>query len=95
MFQKKENKNKQKKRNKMFQMSAHLLENEDHLLDVPGRDEVHGQRQGLAAHLQVRRAEHAEDVHHDLLQDLLVLRRVLENGRRSDLRDVYAKHEIC
>jgi hypothetical protein len=24
-----------------------------------------------------------------------VLRRVLENGRRSDLRDVYAKHEIC
>jgi len=58
----------------------YLLEDEDHFLDVSGGDEVHGKREGLPPDLEVRRAQDSQDVHNDLLQDLLVLRRVLKRN---------------
>ena len=58
-----------------------LLEDEDHLLDVTRGDQLHGQGERLSPHLQVRRAEHPQYVHHQFSQNLLICWRVLHGNQ--------------
>ena len=55
-----------------------LLEDEAHLVDGARRDQVEAQMDRFAAHLEVGRAEHAQYVHDELLEDFLVRVRLLQ-----------------
>ena len=66
-----------------------LFEDEHHLLDVARGDQLHGDVERLAPHLDVGRGEDAEDVHDGLLEDLLVAGHLLHGNQPVEDDQLY------